>query len=329
MWKKQQEQICPEILYEEGKEGITIVGCKSVDGNLILPDEIHGKAVTSIKEYAFSSWQEKEDSLIWENPRNRQKEGVRPIYGEEVQEVWLPAFVSNLGKYAFYRCKNLKKILLSDSLMDIGGGVFTGCTPNKIEIHHWKGEKNCLKSIVEEVRFSIDATLIYDTKAVEGKAKILFPEHYEEAVENTPARLLFTRHHGAGGYYRQCFYDRMLDYGKYDLAFFHARAEESSKTSVKLAMDRLRFPFRLGEEAKKMYTVFVREAFLEGLSILMGEKDMEGIRFLTEKIGPAGEDLESAIRLAGEYGLPEVAGYFLEEKRKSSGAEALKGGFSL
>lgn len=28
------------------------------------------------------------------------------------------------------------------------------------------------------------------------EAKLLFPEHYEEAVENTPARILETHHHG-------------------------------------------------------------------------------------------------------------------------------------
>ena len=58
------------------------------------------------------------------------------------------------------------------------------------------------------------------------RVRVLFPEHYEEAVENTPARLLVTHHHGAGGYYRQCFYDRELDYKKYDETFFRARAEE-------------------------------------------------------------------------------------------------------
>ena len=40
----------------------------------------------------------------------------------------------------------------------------------------------------------------------EERAKLIFPEHYEEAVENTPARIVETHYHGSGGDYRQCFY---------------------------------------------------------------------------------------------------------------------------
>lgn len=329
MWEKQQGQICPEVLYTEEKDGVTILGCKSVDGTLILPDEINGRAATSIGAYAFSAWQEGNDSRVWRNPQNRQEEGVHPVFGEEVGEVWLPASISHLGRYAFYRCKNLKTLILSDSLREIGGGVFTGCAPENIEIHHWEGEKNCLKSITDEIRFSIDATLVYDTKEVAGRAKLLFPEHYEEAVENTPARLLFTRHHGSGGYYRQCFYDRTLDYGRYDRAFLHAKAEEEAQTAVKLAVNRLRFPFRLGEEAKKMYTVFVKEKFAQGIQMMLEQEDMEGIRFLIREIGPEEEELEAALQMVGEYRLPEAAGYLLEEKRKQTGSSLLRERFLL
>ena len=73
-------------------------------------------------------------------------------------------------------------------------------------------ECSALKSILDEIRFAIHARLYYDREdGMTETADLLFPEHYEEAVENTPARILYTSHHGAGGYYRQCFYDRKLD----------------------------------------------------------------------------------------------------------------------
>lgn len=88
------------------------------------------------------------------------------------------------------------------------------------------------------------------------EVRILFPEHYEEAVENTPARILETRHHGAGGYYRQCFYNRELDYKKYDEMFYHTVAEDTEETAVELALDRLRFPEELsGEEQKCLQNI--------------------------------------------------------------------------
>ena len=70
-------------------------------------------------------------------------------------------------------------------------------------------------------------------------------EAVEEAVENTPARILETHHHGAGGYYRQCFYNRELDYKKYDEMFYHTVAEDTEETAVELALNRLRFPEKL------------------------------------------------------------------------------------
>lgn len=76
-----------------------------------------------------------------------------------------------------------------------------------------KMKKSCLKSIAEEMRYQLRVKLNYHkTNGEYEMTELLFPEHYEEAVENTPARILETHHHGAGGYYRQCFYNRELDY---------------------------------------------------------------------------------------------------------------------
>ena len=50
-------------------------------------------------------------------------------------------------------------------------------------------------------------------------ARLVFPEHYEEAVENTPARILFTQHHGSGNNYRQCFYNKEMTTGSMTVCF--------------------------------------------------------------------------------------------------------------
>ena len=92
------------------------------------------------------------------------------------------------------------------------------------------------------------------------EAKLLFPEHYEEAVENTPARILETHHHGAGGYYRQCFYDRELDYRKYDEMFYHTVAEDTEETAVELALNRLRFPAELSDKNRQGYEEYLKNA---------------------------------------------------------------------
>ena len=67
-----------------------------------------------------------------------------------------------IGRYAFYRCRNLKTLILSDSLLEIGGGAFTGCRLEAVEIHFFQGEKSCLRSIVDEIRFAVRARLFYE-----------------------------------------------------------------------------------------------------------------------------------------------------------------------
>ena len=63
--------------------------------------------------------------------------------------------------------------------------------------------QSCVKEILGELWQRIDVTFCYEQEG--RKAVLVFPEHYEEAVENTPARILFTQHHGSGNNYRQCF----------------------------------------------------------------------------------------------------------------------------
>ncbi len=68
------------------------------------------------------------------------------------------------------------------------------------------GNKSCLKEILTEIRYQIIATLRYQGT----ETKILFPEYYADAVENTPARIVETHYYGSGGEYRECFYQQEL-----------------------------------------------------------------------------------------------------------------------
>ena len=92
--------------------------------------------------------------------------------------------------------------------MQVGTGAFTGCSGLKeLVIHQKKGIKSCAKEILGELWQKIDVDFLYENGEAGGKrAHMVFPEHYDEAVENTPARILFTEYHGSGTNYRQCFY---------------------------------------------------------------------------------------------------------------------------
>ena len=212
--------------------------------------------------------------------------------------------------------KSWGKLILSDSLPEIGGGALSGCQIRQVEMELMEGEKSCLKSILDEIRFGIKARLFYHLDGKEQEVRILFPEHYEEAVENTPARILVTHHHGAGGYYRQCFYDRKLDYKKYDEIFFRAEAEEAPAVTAELSLNRLRFPFGLSESARAAYEGYMKEHLTDAADVLFEAEDSEGIRFLLRQPYWTGEAMEHALEKVAARGETELFSFLMEEKRR-------------
>lgn len=337
IWDKPEEMLCPAIHYRVVKQnkmgvskaGIEITGCYGCDGQVVLPDDIDGLPVVGIAAYAFAQKEADETDQIWKNKSIEGllgSEGAERICAEKVTEIWLPACVKEIGRYAFYRCRNLRRLTLTDSLLEIGGGAFTGCRLPEVEIHFYQGEKSCLKSIVDEIRFAVRADLYYYKKnaSEEGaekgvrkeRAKVLFPEHYEEAVENTPARLLVTHHHGAGGYYRQCFYDRELDYRKYDELLYRTRAEEELPMAVELVRDRLCCPFRLEPEAKRQYEAFLSEHLAEAGALLVEQEDLEGLRYVESAGLWTEEVLSSVLDAARRQAKTECLSYLMEVRRR-------------
>ena len=301
--KKQNNMITAKIRYKMTAKGMMITEYYGADSCVVLPDEIEGEAVTALDDYAFA--------------RNL-----------EVEEIWLPEDLKEVGRYAFYRCRNLKKLVLGNQLLDMGGGALTGCHLTEVEIYFRERKKSCLKSIVEEMRYQIRVSLYgyswrYDageekncTNGQMWEARILFPEHYEEAVENTPARILETHHHGAGGYYRQCFYNRELDYKKYDEMFYHTIAEDTEETAAELALNRLRFPVELSEKNKNVYEAYIQEHMETVAVYLVKREDIEGIRFLEQKKLWSEAALQAGMDVAAEGNRTESLSVLMDVKKE-------------
>ena len=70
--------------------------------------------------------------------------------------------------------------------MQIGCGAFTGCHAlEKLTVHMRQGKKSGVKEMLGEMWQRIDVNFLYEYE----EARLVFPEHYDEAVENTPARI--------------------------------------------------------------------------------------------------------------------------------------------
>lgn len=314
------EQEYPEIHYRKTDSGIVITACFGEEGNVYLPDEIDGTCVTAIAPYAFAGGGADGEEKVW-NPKGQSQKndnGKQRLEFENLTELRLPRWTREVGRYAFYRCRNLRKLTLADGILEIGGGALNGCRISETEIHLYSGERCALKSILDEIRYQVHVRMYYHGEGEAlRRAEVLFPEHYEEAVENTPARILYTSHHGAGGYYRQCFYDRKLDYKKYDGTFPRALAEEKEETVIELAVKRLLYPYELDHRAKNQYEDYLREHLVQAAVHFVEEPDAEALAYLGKNSFWTKEALGAGIDCAAKLGKTEVLSKLMDEKHRA------------
>ena len=148
---KKDNMLSKEIRYKKTEKGMMITEYYGNDSYVVLPDEIEGEPVTILGDYAFS--------------RNL-----------SVEEIWMPLELKEVGRYAFYRCRNLRKLVLGNRLLDMGGGALTGCHLEEVEIYLQDGKKSSLKSIVEEMRYQMRIYLHapeYWKRIITGQADII------------------------------------------------------------------------------------------------------------------------------------------------------------
>lgn len=269
---------------------VQAVSCEDVEGEVVIPEEVEGHSVMSLAPYAFSA--KRMESLI------------------------LPVTLREAGRYVFYRSFRLKKLCFSDTFTDIGAGAFTGCRLEEIEIDFYQGEQSCLKFIVDEIRYALWVTLRYHRS--DGRidtAKVVFPEHYEEAVENTPARIVETHYHGAGGYYRQTFYNKELNFKEYDSLFPLALAQENEEILTDIAAYRLLFPYCLEKKAEDKYLGYLAGHMDWAGRASVKRENLDMLRFFGERRLWDKEALNRAIEIASGEKKLEALALLMEQKR--------------
>ena len=257
---------------------IEIVRCFGTDPEIVVPEEIDGRPVKRMAPYAFSARKDREDEdvLVFETDEERMFSSEEKLLaGQTLESVRLPDTMEEAGRYLFYGCRNLRELHFSDRLKNIGSGAFTGChSLSALHVRLLDGDCSCVHDILGDLWQRIDVTFYKGGT----EARLVFPEHYEEAVENTPARILFTQHHGSGNNYRQCFYNKEIDYRKYDGLFYSARAQDDVNVISDLIFARLMYPEDLTKEAQKAYEDYVREHALPVAEHLTDTEDLAALK---------------------------------------------------
>ena len=263
-----------------------------------LPESIDGFPVYAIEAYAFS--------------------------GTAIEEIHFPATLTHIGRYAFYNCRKLHKISFHNNITDLGPGAFTGCHKvSELEVYFGNSASNH-KSNLREFLVDLAEEQTVTLHMKEGDAKLIFPQYFEEAVENTPARILELHTHGSGMIYRNCFVNRELDFHLYDSKFENAKAKELGGTIFLLALYRLLYPYKLEAAARDRYLAYLRDNLEDCGITACKRKDSEALLYLAKNCTEAPEDMEHLITLANRYHMAEAMSALMQEKHRRFGARRRK-----
>lgn len=224
----------------------------------------------------------------------------------------LPKGIQVIEDYAFYRCLALEEIHLYAGLKRLGCGAFMGCKKlKKIVIKDVEDDIYFITEILYDFQYEVEVELYYKDGRV---AYLTFPEYYEEAVENTPGRIIEIVFHGSGYKYRQCIRNRQMNYEKYDSLFSYAIAQEFEPTCIRIALNRLRSPIGLKESPKERYLTYLREQSKEVAKQLCKADDLEILEILAEAGYFTEELLQNFQDQAAILGKAEIASYLLNYK---------------
>lgn len=326
--------ISQKFAYEIVNGSAVIWRCFSRASKAVIPSELEGYPVAGIAPYVFSAhldekmlygkkyisenkifklcsgWSETEDSTGTKHQSadtNAPKilyKGIDEIdtpqlCGNKLEEIVLPHTVKRVGRYCFYNCKNLHRISFTDALIDWGSGTFTGCHQvQELEVVMYKEEKTTLKDVLVELQ----EPLVVDYKCENGEksyyAKLVFPEYYEEGVENTPARLINLTIHGSGMRFRNCFQKRVFDFVEYDSRFPHAVFQEKFEIVGRMAEWRLRYPHELRDDHREAYKEYLIEHRKEYGELLVDRRQTDSLIWFTEMLFSEENDISNKIELS-------------------------------
>ncbi len=255
-----------EFIYTKNQGRIRIDRIREPEAVIEIPETMEGYPVTEMSAYVLAE--------------------------SDVEEVHLPSRLEKIGAYAFYRCEKLRRLYCYGMALDLGAGLFAGSQNMEfLDITLFAGEKSCLKELLSELHQTLRVRIHelqngeYEENTPAREARLIFPEYYEESVENTPARILVIETHGCGHRYRYCFIKNQFQYHDYDELFPHVQVQEPEELVTELALCRLIYPCGLTESHAAMYKSYVAEHWLTAGKLLIGMHRQDPCRITNLEAG--------------------------------------------
>ncbi len=300
--------------YEKSHNGISILRCYGSSGSVVIPETLEGIPVTGVSAYAFAR-------SIEQEPPNTS--GLPCICGDDLEELYLPGSVKRLGRYIFYNCLKFCRLSFFSNLDFIGAGAFTGCENLSCLEIYWRGGNSCLREILQDLKqkVTVDCYLQEEEREHGGgvrepACRLVYPEFFEEAVENTPARIISTQTHGMGIQYRNAFRNTRVNLKEYDKLFEMGKYNIETEDLAELVIARLRYPFELEEDARTAYAGWLSEHLKTGAKYCLQHEHLQDLRWLAQTFVSEDRQMELLLEEAKQQDSPELVSMLMDARRR-------------
>lgn len=291
--------------------------------DVTVPDEIDGCPVVELGDYCFSQTAhlpEKEyliSSYFGQECRDdSQDRMITELCGSYLESISLPDSLVKIGNYAFYNCRNLKRLEFGNKLNMIGSDAFMNCCKlQRLDLRCNALEISGLQKILVQISWDVEVSFTGQCEP----ASLFYPEYLEAYDEIAPAHIFARRITGGGFSARQCFMNDKIDFSKYDAVFLQASNAESKQAICHVAICRLRDPVCLSSKAEMFY----RNCILENVAVLVrhlvGQKALDTLDFLLQQQLLSKEAIQIAVLSASSAGWTEGCASMMRWQQKKSG----------
>lgn len=288
------------FLFETAPDGsLVLSGVQDAGVALTVPDSRDGKVVRRVASGAF-----------------RELSGVRTLD-------FAPG-IAEIDDFACYGMPDLISVTLSETLTEVGDAVFRACDALQ-SVHYAAPQGNfyALRALLSEPEPAFRCEL----KLRDGEAELYFPSFLNEFDEDTMARAIHPRIEGCGYAFRECVTRREIDFFQYDRQFARAAAAER-EAACRIAIGRLRYPYRLAEVRRKAYRDYLAAESETAAELAFRDYEVSRDRarlvaimtWLRREQLLSGEARRFALEEAGKVKLVELSAELLQgrEQKKST-----------
>lgn len=280
----------------------------------VLPAEIGGLPLTEIGPYCFA--EKRPQTGLLSLPDGMTANALHCICGNFLEEVTLPDSVRVLDSAAFYNCRSLRRLELGPGCETIGSDLFTNCRSlTCLALRCSPSEPSGLKKLIGSISADITAEFASDGHV---QARLFYPEYFEYLDENTPAHIFNHSIEGEGYRYRQCFDGACLNTAEYDRSFAQACVGETSEKLCRIALERIRYPYALSDEAHRTYLEYLRCHALTALTPFISTRDLESLQFVCGLGILDDASRAAAAEACGQCGFGAGAALFLSSGKAKS-----------